>query len=110
MEETVRSTQSNRSEGRLLIALSVFGFLVPNGVFIYSCFAHVELVTEALRSPVTGVFIGEAFFLMLLVVWLLGKIGVSRKHRLLFVMASLIGSLACSIPATLYLLGQRNVR
>jgi hypothetical protein len=93
-----------------MIALSMFGFLIPNGVFLYSCSAHPGFLTEALTNPVAAVFIGEAFFLMLLIVWLLGRVGVSRKHRFLFVVASLIGSLACSIPATLYLLRQRYVR
>lgn len=51
----------------------------------------------ALRDPVGGVFILEPVFLMFLVAWLLARFR-RKPGALLFIILSLVGSLAFSMP------------
>lgn len=89
-----------------LAALAVFGLLVPNGVFIYFFATDPALLRAALTNPLSLVFILEAIFLMFLFAWLVGRMGLRRPSGLAFVMMSLVGSLAFSVPAVLYLAGK----
>lgn len=91
-------------EAKVLAALAVFGFLIPNGVFIYSIFTHPETVKSALTNPISFVFIAEAFFLMFLFAWLLEKAEMKKPSGLVFIIMSLIGGMVFSVPATLYLI------
>jgi hypothetical protein len=90
-----------------LAALAVLGFLLPNGIFVYFALAERGAVIAALTNPVSLVFVLEAFFLMGLFAWLLQKRGRPRHAGLLFVVASLLGSMACSVPAAILLLSRK---
>jgi Na+/citrate or Na+/malate symporter len=90
-------------EATVLAALAGFGLLVPNGVFLWYFFARPETVRSAFANPVALVFIGEAFLLMFLFAWLLGRLGSRRPTRWSFVGLSLLGSLAFSVPLALWL-------
>ena len=88
-------------EAAALVTLAVFGFLVPNGVFVYFAMTQPGLVRAALGNPLSLVFIFEAFFLMFLFAWLIRRTGVRKPSALGFIVMSIVGSLAFSVPATL---------
>lgn len=91
----------------LLLGLAFIGMLVPNGWFLWHLFAHPEVVREALANPVAQLVIAEAFLLMFLLAWLIHRTGFRSPGWLAFIFLSLIGSMACSAPAFLYLASHR---
>ena len=95
-------------ELRVLCALAVFGLLIPNGIFIYYFLTDASLTKAALTNPISLVFITEAFFLMFLIAWLLRRMELTRPGALGFVIMSLLGSMAFSAPATLWLCGKNR--
>lgn len=97
-------------EARVLAGLAALGLLVPNGIFLYYLFAEPAAVRAALANPVALVFVAEAFFLMFFFAWLLGRAGVRRPTGRWFVLLSLVGSMAFSVPATIWLLGKSRER
>ena len=95
-------------EAATLAALAVFGLVVPNGIFLWYFFADHGVVRAALTNPVALVFISEAFLLMFLFAWLLRKAGSGKPTGFIFILLSLAGSLACSVPLTLWLMCRRE--
>jgi hypothetical protein len=91
----------NHGEIRVLKAPAAFGFVVPNGLFLYHAATNFGAVRAALTNPISAVFLAEAMFLMLLFAWLLERLGVRRPDGVAFVAWSLLGSLAFSVPAAL---------
>jgi hypothetical protein len=87
---------------RILAGVAMFGLIVPNGLFLWVAFSDPAAITRALADPVARVFIGEAFLLMALLAWLIRLAG-ARPGWLAFVLYSLVGSLAFSVPAWLWL-------
>jgi hypothetical protein len=81
---------------------------VPNGIFIYFFLTDPGMAKAALTNPISLVFITEAFFLMFLLAWLLGKVACQRPTGMGFILLSLIGSMVCSVPATLWLAGRKT--
>ena len=96
------------TEAKFLAALAVLGFVVPNGIFVYCLVARPALLPAALANPLALVFMLEAFFLMFLFAWLIRKAGLTRTSGFWFVVLSLVGSLAFSVPAWLWLNRSRN--
>ena len=94
---------------KFLLILALFGFVVPNGVFVYYAVAEPRILLGALSNPISVVFISEAFLLMFLFAGLIRYWGFSKPGWLLFVVLSLAGSMAFSVPAYLYLIS-RNAR
>lgn len=95
---------------KLLLALAVSGLIVPNGIFIYYSLAAPALLHDALTNPVALVFIAEAFLLMFLFAWVIHRQGLRSPGWLAFIVLSLLGSLAFSVPAFLYLASRRSRR
>lgn len=91
------------SEAAGLAALAAFGFLVPNGIFVGCFLSDPGLLRAAVANPLALVFILEAFFLMFLFAWLIRRLGLRRPTGLGFIALSLVGSLAFSVPAVLWL-------
>ena len=91
------------SQERGLLALAVFGFLVPNGVFVYELLANPDAVRTSLSNPIAIVLWLEAFILMTLFCFLILKLGNPRPGWVVFLVLSIVGSLACSVPAFLWL-------
>lgn len=85
-------------ESKFLLALAVFGLLVPNGIFIWHVFFGMDKIFAALSNPVSLVFILEAFALMFLGAWWLAKTGGKRPGAAGFVAWSLIAGLLFSVP------------
>ena len=94
---------------KLLLALAIFGLIVPNGIFLYYALGTPATVHATLRNPVELVFITEAFALMFLFAWLIHHRGFRSPGWLAFIVMSLIGSMVFSVPALLYL-ASRNAR
>lgn len=96
-----------RGMERVLLVLAVLGFLVPNGLFLGVAFLRWDLVLVALGNPIALVFIGEAFLLMFLLAWFLPRLGPGAPSPVVFILLSLAGSLAFSVPLSLLLLSRR---
>ena len=97
------------TQERLLLALSVFGLIVPNGFFLYySLFAPAAL-HAAFSNPVALVFMTEAFLLMFLFAWVIRQSGFRSPGWLAFIIMSLFGSMVFSVPAFFYF-ASRNAR
>jgi hypothetical protein len=92
---------------RVLLGLSLFGLVGPNGFFLYHALTNPESVREALTNPVAQLIIAEAFFLMFLLAWLVNRVGFRSPGWLAFIFLSFLGSMACSAPAFLYLASRR---
>ncbi len=87
---------------RVALILSIFGFVVPNGVFLFYFFTDFDAMTAALANPIALVFFFEAIILMAFFAWLLPMFGIDRPKRREFIVLSLFGSLCCSVPFVLY--------
>lgn len=93
-----------------LIILSVIGIAVVNGIYIHSMLTDPVAVQQAMSNRVALAFMAEALLLMILCVMLIIKYRLKRPGWLGFIILSIIGSLAFSIPLSLLLWGRRNNR
>jgi hypothetical protein len=91
----------------MLLALAVFGFLGPNGVFLYYAFAEPAIFRVAMSNPITLVYVLEAFVLVALFAWFFHRNGLRSPGWVAFVLMSLIGSLTFSVPAYLYVASRK---
>jgi hypothetical protein len=94
---------------KLLLAVSIIGFLSINIPFLYIFAFEREIYREAMGNPLALVFISEAFLLMFLIAFLIYRIGYKRPGWLGFIIFSILGSLAFSIPFFLYLHSKSRV-
>ena len=88
---------------KLLLAVALFGLLVPNGIFLYFSGVAPNLLPAAIANPIALVFMLEATVLMLFFAWLIRHRGLNRPGWIAFIVMSLAGSLVFSIPFFLYL-------
>jgi len=96
------------NERLALIVIAAVGLIALNGVFLYGVLFHAELITNALKNPISCAFVVEAFVLMGVLAYLLAKWGVSRVHWGWFVVLSVAGGLAFALPVVL-LITERQV-
>ena len=92
----------------LLLSLAILGFLLINCPFLYFVLMERAVYQEAMRNGMALLFMGEAFLLMFLLAFLIHRLGWRNPGWLLFIVMSLVGSLAFSIPLQLYLLTRRR--
>jgi len=90
-----------RKEKFWLAVLAVFGFAGINGAFIYGVLLQPRSLSTLLTDPVTLAFAAEAMVLVGVLAYLFERWGVSRVRWGWFVVLSLVGSLAFSIPVAL---------
>ncbi len=88
-------------ERRVLWFICLLGLLGPNGVFVYCVLFRWHDLPEALKNPVAAAFIFEAFVVMGLLAWLVRRFRIGVLSWVAFVMLSLVGGLAFSVPAFL---------
>ena len=88
----------------LLLIAAILGFLLINCPFLYFALLDRETYAEAMKNGMTLLFVGEAFLLMLFFAYLIARMGWKKPGWMFFIVMSLIGSLAFSIPLQLYLL------
>lgn len=97
-----------KTRENLFLGLAIFGLIVPNGFFLYYALAAPAALHTALTNPIALVFITEAFLLMLLFSWLIHRWGLRSPGWLAFIVMSLVGSMAFSVPAFLYLTSRNS--
>ena len=107
MSEPIELTGRER-KGIWILAL--IGLLGPNGVFVYCALFRWQELPDALRNPVAAAFIFEAFVVMGLLAWLVKRFRVGVLAWPAFIVLSLIGGLAFSIPAFLLWRPRRTSR
>ncbi|MCU0704401.1 MAG: hypothetical protein MUF18_10535 [Fimbriiglobus sp.] len=90
-----------RGEKAAIIALGVVGFFGINAVFAWAFLYDPQAMWDALRNPVSAVFIAEAFLVMGFLAYFLRRWGVARLGWGWFVVLSLLGSMAFAIPVVL---------
>ncbi|HYE59152.1 MAG TPA: hypothetical protein VD948_11630 [Rhodothermales bacterium] len=93
----MHSLETLRSYTPFLWAMALIGLVGLNGVFLYGL-SQPSLMTSALRNPVSVAFVAEALVLTALGAWALHRIGITQPGWRLFIVASLVGGLAFSIP------------
>jgi len=87
----------------LLYVIAAVGFFGLNGVFLFYALLRPEVMAATLQNPVSLVFILEAFLMTGLFAWLVATLGWKKPGWLAFVVLSIVGSLAFSVPAFLLL-------
>ena len=87
----------------ILYVLAAIGLVGINGVFLYYALLHPETMSEATQNPISLVFQVEAFLLMGFFAWLISRLGLEKPGWLAFIVLSLAGSLAFSVPVFLLL-------
>ena len=87
----------------LFLALAIFGFLVINVPFLYFAFIDTMVYDAAMENGVALLLMGEGFILMIFFAFLISRLGWKRPGWILFIVFSLVGSLAFSVPLMLYI-------
>lgn len=95
--------QFTQTQRTILLAIAIFGLVVPNGAFVYLSITSWDLVVAAMTNPIALVFIVEAFALMFFFAWLIHRQGLKAPGWLAFIIMSLVGSMMFSVPACLWL-------
>lgn len=98
----------NRFASPVLVLVAAVGFFGLNGVFLFYALARPEVMIDALANPISVVFMLEAFLLMGFLAWLIARTGIRTPSWRLFVVLSLVGSLAFSVPAFVLLLRRKQ--
>ena len=85
------------------MGVAIVGLFGLNGVFVYYALLQPDVLAAAVRNPVSLVFMLEAFLMVAFAAWGIRLIGFKRPGWLWFVVLSLAGGLAFSVPAFLLL-------
>lgn len=93
--------QYSSAERLFLWSVATVGLVGVNGVYLFSVFFIPGAQAEAMGNPISLAFMVEAFLLLVVLTYLLGKWGVTRLGRGWFVFLSLLGSIAFALPAVL---------
>jgi hypothetical protein len=89
------------AERLALTSIAGLGLVGVNGAFLYGLLLEPALLGAALRNPVSLAFVVEAFVLMGMLAYLLGRWGVARLRWPWFVTLSLLGSMAFALPVAI---------
>lgn len=85
----------------LLIA-SIVGFAAINVPFLYIALLEREIYQQGMSNGLALVFISEAFLLLAFLSFLIAKLGWKSPGWITFMVLSILGSLAFSIPFFLF--------
>jgi hypothetical protein len=98
-----------KKEHRIILwVFATIGLFGINGVFLYSVIFRPELVEEALGNLYAMVFIVEAFILLPLLCFLIALSKLKSPNWLGFLVLSLLGSMAFSIPLSILLWNRKK--
>lgn len=86
-----------------LLSISLFGLLVPNGMFFYYILVEFSSLAEVLNNWLAMGFIIDAFMAMGLLAWWFAKRPLGKYSWKMFVLLSLLGGLGFSLPFFYYL-------
>ena len=87
----------------IFLLCALLGFLTINLTFLYYTFIEKEIYQAAMKNGLALVFMAEALLLMSFFAFLLARLRLPNLHWLLFIGLSLAGSLAFSVPFSLYI-------
>ena len=90
------------------LILSIIGFVVINIPFLYYTLIVREVYSQAINNEIALLFMSEAFLLMFFIAFLIAKMNMKKPGWLFFIVISLLGSLAFSIPFQLYLIARKH--
>ena len=93
----------NRVQRVLLVVVALIGLLGLNGVFLYYLMLRREEMIRALMHPVALVFVIEAFVVVGLLAAYFAWRPLGRWTWRSFIVLSLVGGLAFSLPTFLLL-------
>jgi hypothetical protein len=86
----------------LFLVCAIVGFLGVNLPFLYYMLFDKLVYNTAMMNGVALIFIVEAMLLMLFFAFLVARLGWKRPGWLWFIVLSLVGSMAFSVPLMLY--------
>ena len=81
-----------------LLAVSAFGFVVPNGLFLYWLRAEYQGLAQLWSNHLALAFILDAFIALALLAYWYARHPIGRVRWPVFVGLSIIGGLAFSLP------------
>ena len=81
-----------------LLVIAAFGFLVPNGFFIYWLFVDFNGLHQVLSDRLALGFILDVFVAMLLLAWHYARRPIGPVRWPWFIVLSLLGGLGFSLP------------
>jgi len=84
--------------GAGLLLVAAFGFLIPNGIFVYWLVHEWSGVAAVLSNHLAVAFILDAFIAMMLLAWSFARRPIGRYGWPWFVALSLLGGLGFSLP------------
>jgi hypothetical protein len=85
-------------ERTILLVVAVLGAFGLNGVFLYVLLARPDLLQAALRDPIAWVLMIEAFLVTGVFGWWLARKRRQRPGGVVFILLSLLGGIAFSLP------------
>jgi len=97
----MRDTEYSRAERIALAVVAVLGLVGVNGVYLYYALLQPAVLGAAMANPIALAFMGEAFFLLVVLAYLLRKWGVLRLGWGWFIVLSLLGSMMFALPVVL---------
>ena len=87
----------------VLLCISAFGLIVPNGMFLYYLFVELSSLSQVLNDLLALGFIIDAFMATGLLAWWFAEHPSGRYTWKTFVALSLLGGLGFSLPFFYYL-------
>ena len=85
------------------LVTSILGFLLINVPFLYVFFMEPAVYDAAMANAIALVFIAEAFLLMFFFAFMIARLGWRGPGWFLFIVFTILGSMAFSVPFMLYL-------
>lgn len=82
----------------ILLIISLFGLIVPNGLFVYWLFTEFRGVGEVLQNKLAVAFIIDAFLAMFLIAYWFAVNPIGKIKWYWFIALSIIGGLGFSLP------------
>jgi len=87
----------------LLAIVALLGGVGLNGTFLYNAFLYPETMRTALQNPIGVVFIAEALVMTAFLALVVAVLPTRRIGWKGFVALSIVGGIAFSVPAALWL-------
>ncbi len=87
----------------VFLIASLVGLVSVNLPFLYFALIDKAVYRQAMSNGMALAFMGEAFLLTILFAFLIARLGWKSPGWIVFILLSLVGSLAFSVPFYLYL-------
>lgn len=82
----------------ILLAVALFGLIVPNGIFIYWLLTEFRGWAEVLQNKLALALIIDAFLAMFLVAYFFARHPLGKVKWYWFIVLSIVGGLGFSLP------------